>query len=238
MGCAAFAGVAEELALGVLTGRERAEALAHLECCAACLEDVCRLTLAGEDLLRLLPAGEPQSGFETRVLERLGLASPGPGPAAGAGLARGGRGLGRWPGGVRPGRARRVLAAAAAALAVAVSAAGGWGLGSAAASPAGLLLGSAALVSACCQVAGTVFVFSGGGREWLSMSVSLRSGAGAATCQLVSRDGHVVTLGSFWLDGGYGAWASPGPVSDGQFTSARLLAADGTVLATASLPWH
>jgi hypothetical protein len=45
-----------------------------------------------------------------------------------------------------------------------------------------------------------------------------------------------VTLGSFWLDGGYGAWGSPVPAGDGQFTSARLVAADGTVLATASLP--
>jgi len=39
MGCAGFAGVAEELAFGVLTGRERAEALAHLDRCAACRED-------------------------------------------------------------------------------------------------------------------------------------------------------------------------------------------------------
>jgi hypothetical protein len=53
MGCAEFAGVAAELALGVLTG---------------------------EELLRLLPAGEPPAGFETRVMERLGLAAPAPAP--------------------------------------------------------------------------------------------------------------------------------------------------------------
>jgi hypothetical protein len=45
-----------------------------------------------------------------------------------------------------------------------------------------------------------------------------------------------MTLGSFWLDAGYGTWGSPGPVSRGQFTGARLLSTDGTVLATASLP--
>jgi hypothetical protein len=84
MGCAGFAGVAEELALGVLTGRERAEALAHLDRCAACREDVRRLTAAGEELLRLLPAMGPPLGFETRVLERLGLAAPGPGSRPGA----------------------------------------------------------------------------------------------------------------------------------------------------------
>jgi hypothetical protein len=45
-----------------------------------------------------------------------------------------------------------------------------------------------------------------------------------------------MTLGSFWLDVGYGTWASPGPVSRGQFTSVRVVNSDGTVLATAQLP--
>jgi anti-sigma-K factor RskA len=84
MGCAEFADVTAELALGVLTGRERAEALAHLERCAACQKTVRHLTVTGEELLRLLPAAEPPPGFETRVLERLGIAarSPRPGPAS------------------------------------------------------------------------------------------------------------------------------------------------------------
>ena len=71
MGCAGFADVAAELALGVLTGRERAEALAHLDRCPACQENVRQLTVTGEQLLRLLPVGRPPPGFETRVLERL-----------------------------------------------------------------------------------------------------------------------------------------------------------------------
>jgi hypothetical protein len=78
MECAGFAGVAEELALGVLTGRERAEALAHLGCCTACRENVRRLTVTGEELLRLLPDREPPPGFETRVLARLGLTAQAP----------------------------------------------------------------------------------------------------------------------------------------------------------------
>jgi hypothetical protein len=233
MGCAGFAGMAEELALGVLTGRERAEALAHLESCAVCREYVRQLMTTGEELLRLLPAREPQPGFETRVLERLGFIAPGPGSRAGP--AGEGRRLRRGPGEGRPARARRVLAAAAVTLAVTVSAVGGWRLGAATSSPAMSLLGPAALVSAGHQAVGTVF-FYGGSMQWLSMSVSLRSGSGTVTCQLVSQDGHVMTLGSFWLAGGYGAWESASPVSDGQFTSARLVAAGGTVLATASLP--
>jgi len=83
MGCARFADVAAELALGVLTGRERAEALAHLDHCEDCREHVRQLTMTGEELLGLLPSSEPPPGFETRVMERLGLAVPGPRHAAG-----------------------------------------------------------------------------------------------------------------------------------------------------------
>jgi VIT1/CCC1 family predicted Fe2+/Mn2+ transporter len=63
--------VRAELALGALTGRERAEALAHLEHCLACQEKVRRLMTQGEKLLELLPAAEPPPGFEHRVLEEL-----------------------------------------------------------------------------------------------------------------------------------------------------------------------
>ena len=76
MGCAEFADVAAELALGVLTGRERARALAHLDWCDTCRENVRQLTVTGEELVGLLPAIEPPAGFETRAMERLGLATP------------------------------------------------------------------------------------------------------------------------------------------------------------------
>jgi hypothetical protein len=81
MDCTQLAGVAAELALGVLTGRGRAEAIAHLEGCEACRWDVGQLTLTGEELLGLLPVSEPPAGFEIRVLEQLGLRVPGRGRA-------------------------------------------------------------------------------------------------------------------------------------------------------------
>jgi anti-sigma-K factor RskA len=90
MGCAGFAEVTAELALGALTGRERAEALAHLDHCAACQERVRRLTVTGEGLLQLLPAGDPPPGFEARVLERLAPAAQSPGPGSRRSLG------GRW----------------------------------------------------------------------------------------------------------------------------------------------
>lgn len=75
MNCAMLADVAAELALGVLTGRERADAIEHLDRCEACREDVHKLLVTGEELLGLLPPAEPPAGFETRVLDRLGLMS-------------------------------------------------------------------------------------------------------------------------------------------------------------------
>jgi hypothetical protein len=158
MTCAELADVAAELALGVLTGRERASAIAHLDNCEACREDVRQLMVTGEQLLELLPFAEPPAGFETRVLARLGL------PVL-AGLAQGAtradtsypqlisrrestarqRGLGRdrtrpgadqpaappaGPGGTRrPGRVRRLLAASAIGLAVIAAGLGGWRIG-------------------------------------------------------------------------------------------------------------
>jgi hypothetical protein len=76
MTCAELADVAAELALGVLTGRERAVAIAHLDTCDACREHVRQLMATGEQLRELLPPAEPPAGFETRVLERLGLPAP------------------------------------------------------------------------------------------------------------------------------------------------------------------
>jgi hypothetical protein len=80
MTCAGLADMAAELALGVLTGRERAMAVAHLDTCDACREDVRQLMETGEQLRGLLPPVEPPAGFETRVLARLGLSAPVPQP--------------------------------------------------------------------------------------------------------------------------------------------------------------
>jgi anti-sigma factor ChrR (cupin superfamily) len=78
MRCAQLHDVDAELALGALTGRERAAALAHLEECRACREEVRQLMVTGGQLLELLPPADPPAGFETGVLERLGMAVPHP----------------------------------------------------------------------------------------------------------------------------------------------------------------
>jgi anti-sigma-K factor RskA len=247
MSCAEFADAAAELALGVLTGRERARALAHLDRCEACRENVRQLTVTGEELVGLLPAIEPPAGFETRVMERLGLGTPAPAPVPVRPLSpvrRFGRKLADWTGG-GTGRSgvrqpRRILAAAAMAVAVIAAGLGGWGLHGTTSSPAASPLSSATLLTASHQTAGKIYLYDAGSR-WLYMSVNIPSGSGAADngtvlCQVEGPDGHVTTVGSFRLTGGYGYWGSPAPVTDGPLTGARLVTTTGTVLATATFP--
>jgi hypothetical protein len=247
MGCDEFADVAAELALGVLTGRERAAALAHLDRCDTCRENVRQLTMTSEELLGLLPASEPPPGFETRVMERLGLVTPSPAPVGQISQAGRARHFG-WKlissltgklsnlsskGRVSP--TRRMLAAAAVALAVIVSGLSGWGLRGATPSPSPSPLSSAALLSASHQTVGTIYFYDGSSR-WLYMSVNMDSENGTVICQVEGPDGHVTTLGSFRLAGGQGYWGSPDPANNGRLTGARLISTDGTVLATASFP--
>lgn len=244
MGCEEFANVAAELALGVLTGRERAEALAHLDRCDACRDNVHQLTLTGEHLLGLLPGSEPPPGFETRVMERIGMSAPSPRPADGArgriGRARRLLRLGREssPGSSRTGwtgRVRPLVAAVAAAVAVATAALGGWGLRGATSSLAGTPLTHAALVSADHQQVGRIFAYEGS-PGWLYMDVDMNAPSGTVICQVVDRDGHVATVGSFQVVNGYGSWGSAEPAGVGPIAGARLLTSKGTILATAMFP--
>ena len=282
MTCPELADVAAELALGVLTGRERAVAIAHLGACEACREDVRQLMATGEQLRELLPPAEPPAGFESRVLERLGLPAPAgqddqgsqdsqygrnrqgsrderdergepgandarplgpPGPrngprhrrAGGDTVRPGDRQAGAPPAGPggasRPGRMRRVLAAAAVCFAVIGAGLGGWRIGAGSAPATASPLLSASLVSARSQHVGHVFYYT---RDpgWLYMSVDLGSGDGLVTCQVIDSEGRVATVGSFKLADGYGAWGSPDPGELGELAGARLVSANGTVLAT------
>ncbi len=78
--CAALHLVAEELALGLLEGPARADAVAHVDACAACRHHVDGLARLIDDLLVAVPEAEPSPGFEGRVLEALAApAATGPG---------------------------------------------------------------------------------------------------------------------------------------------------------------
>jgi anti-sigma-K factor RskA len=269
MSCDEFAGVAAELALGVLTGRERAAALAHLDGCESCREQVRELTMAQDELLALLPSAEPPAGFESRVLERIGLTAPGqqlsdaynqelsdpPGqPPSDVRVLAGERAdrpnrpgnrppnqpnqpASRPPGRPRSTLSRRLLAAAAVAVAL-IGGGVGWGLRDAtapASSSSQAALSTAALVTNDHRTVGQVFVYNSS-PWWMYMSVNME-GQGNATvqCQLEMGNGRYQDVGEFHLTDGYGAWgSSPYTAGPGTILGARLLSANGTVLATAT----
>jgi hypothetical protein len=209
------------LALNALTGRERAQAVEHLQRCGSCRARVDAMALTSDDLLRLLPGMQPPSGFSARVTGQL------------------------WRNQGRPSRSRsriRVALASAAIIVMVVAGGragwglGGWGRGGAAgpASPAAApVLRSAALVTVAHQSIGTVFLH-GPGSNWMFVTVDADAGNATVTCQLAtSRTGQFVTLGAFRLLAGDGYWGSPVPGQSSAITGARLVTSAGTVLATA-----
>ena len=70
--CARYSGELAERALGIATGRERAEALGHVALCPKCQADMEQLSAAADSMLEVIPGIEPPLGFEVRLAERLG----------------------------------------------------------------------------------------------------------------------------------------------------------------------
>lgn len=69
--CAQARELAPELALGILSGAERAEVVLHVDGCARCRAHVAGLTEVADAIPELAPEAEPPPGFEARVLRRL-----------------------------------------------------------------------------------------------------------------------------------------------------------------------
>jgi hypothetical protein len=243
MTCEKLREIGAELALGILPGRERAAAVAHLDRCADCREYVGQLTLVGDGLIGLLPGCEPPVGFETRVAQALTQGTP----------AQDGRARVRVPGARSRrfgGRLRLRLASAVAALVLAVGF-GGWAVGTAienvvagasrsAGNEADLLHGDLTSAAASKQSAGEVYAHTGS-PGWIYMTVDLTGTrthtpySGMVSCLLERRDGGTVRTGSFTLHEGRGFWGGPTPVDPASVSGARLTAPDGTVLATTHL---
>jgi hypothetical protein len=73
MRCDEIRELAPEIALGIVDGKERAEALRHLSGCSECRRAVERLSQVTDELLMVAPVQEPPAGFETRVAAAMGL---------------------------------------------------------------------------------------------------------------------------------------------------------------------
>lgn len=67
-GCEKTHEITGELALGVATGQERAEAVRHLEGCAGCRREIGELGDLLDALMLLAPERQPPVGFESRVV--------------------------------------------------------------------------------------------------------------------------------------------------------------------------
>ncbi|MFD4598462.1 zf-HC2 domain-containing protein [Streptomyces sp. NPDC058464] len=235
--CEKLREVGAELALGVLPGRERAEAVAHLDGCADCREYVRQLTGIGDRLIGLLPESEPPPGFETRVARSLAeqaTGAEGAGPTRAAAQGRRSR--------VR--RLRLRLAAVAATAAVAVGFAG-WAIGSAV---EGAVTASAPAVESEPVLVGDMIPAGGGepvgevyahpgSPAWIFVSVALPGAPynGKVSCLLARADGTTTRVGDFPLRAGRGNWGVAVPVDLTRYSAARLDSPTGTVLATAQL---
>jgi len=116
--CSQLRDMAPDVALGILTGEERAVALAHLEGCAACRADVASLAGVADELLLTGPEATPPEGFDRRVLARLTevRAAEAPSPARSSRPAH----LHRRARRRRPDRRRLAVGATLAAAAAAV----------------------------------------------------------------------------------------------------------------------
>jgi len=110
-----------ELALGVLTGRQRAATLAHVDSCDHCAEELEQLSRTADAVVYVAPEEEPPVGFEVRLFNRMGLAENASAPPA---PLR--RGPARWS----SSRGRWALAAAAAVVALVAGLSIGWVTGS------------------------------------------------------------------------------------------------------------
>ena len=210
-----------ELALNVLTGRERAQAVAHLQRCGRCRAQIDQLASASDELLRLLPDRQPPVGFTAQAARQLSQA----------------RKASRRP------RSRLVLAAAAVIVVVIVAGLTGWAVrtGPGSSPGTGTLpspLRSAVLLTPGHQAAGKVFLHRGSS-TWMFVTADLPAGDspagdGTVVCQVTDQAGHTITVGSFQLASGDGYWGSPEPDPAAVITGARLMNTAGTVLATAS----
>jgi hypothetical protein len=107
--------LAPDVALGLLTGEERAEALDHLEGCEACRAEVASLAVTADEVLLASPEADPPPGFTDRVLARLAAErAAGDGLPAVSGAPRVAEAGPERPRASRPRRRLRVVALAAA----------------------------------------------------------------------------------------------------------------------------
>jgi anti-sigma-K factor RskA len=210
----------EELALGEVAEPERSVLLAHVAQCGECrrrLDGVLALT---DSLLALAPAIEPPAGFESRVLERLGVDTQ---PMRTSASDRS-----RW----------RVLAVAAAALVViAAVALGGFAVGRRDQPAAfGSVSAAGSIVRADGTQAGSIRLVAADRSFALVTIARPRASGGSVACRLLLADGQSVAIGSWSYDDVKGGvWAVGIDDSLLSAVGMELVDDEGAVVATATI---
>jgi hypothetical protein len=227
MDCAAFQEAAAELALGILTGPDRAAALKHMERCASCQAEVASLAAAADQLLDLVPARGAPDGFESRMAAAFRQSVPGQAARRRRGKAACRRLAGWW-------RRAGIAAAAAAAGAGALS----FGLhqiGAPPQEPAYSGADMAALRTPAGARAGEVAV-TGAPQPLLVMMINPGAAPGWYHCYLRTSGGRQAFAGAFHVGRDGGVWVSRLPVPPRDLTGARLAGPGGTEIASATFP--
>ena len=219
--CADVEELAAELAMGGVSGPQRAAALAHLARCDRCRALVDELSAAADSILLLAPSGEAPPGFESRVLSRIAAASQ-PIPLR------------------RPPAHRRRLWAGAAAVAL-VAALAGLGVGElrhrAGSGDGGVAAGAptaglrTALVSDADGRWTCRAVVYGDSPTWLVVSLDRTDGANAGFSVEAVRVGspETVPVGSFAIADGHGTLATPVGLKADELQAVRVLDQTGRV---------
>jgi hypothetical protein len=99
--------------------------------------------------------------------------------------------------------------------------------------PHGQLMRTATFEAADGQPLGQIVAY-GGHPSWVFMDIRAAAYDGRVTCMLRSHSGSVVAVGAFVLRDGSGQFSRTVPVNAGQIRGARLVTADGTIMASAS----
>ena len=210
--CAQLEELAAELALGTVSGSERAAALDHLARCAACRDLVDQLARAADSLLLLAPDAEPPPGFESRVLARIA-------PAARP----------------RAGRRRRVMTGVAAAALVAALSGAGAAMLDDDRRPADIRTALASDDQGRWRCRAVVY---GENPTWLVVSLDRTDDLSAAFSVEAVRAGSAtpVPVGTLTIDKGHGSFARAIEVPADDLQTVRVLDAGGRLRYEMSFP--
>ncbi len=211
-GCDALHDDLAVLAVGALTGHERARVVAHLEHCPQCAGELEDLSAAADELTWVLPGASPSEGFTSRTMARI--------RAEGTGSRRT--------------SFRRVAAAAAVVVVLGMGAGVGAVVSSTDHSPPPTAERSATLRSPT-GTAGSVLLVTSGQKGWLVMTLHDAPATGIVTCTLTLDDGTRRAIGRFPVAAGYGSWTASLPVPASSVRWVDVVDSRGTSVASARI---